>query len=76
MSSNEKSTRKILRLKRLKEMTGISASTIYNKLNPRSKYYDQTFPKPVRLGLSAVGWLESDVDAWLSSRPQVFVTKH
>lgn len=60
----------ILRLTRLKEKTGISRSTVYNKMNPGSKYYDAEFPKPVRLGDSSVGWLESDVDAWLASRPQ------
>lgn len=69
MSDSAKSLQKILRLKRLKEKTGISGSSIYNKLNPRSKYYDETFPKPIRLGLGAVGWHESEVDAWLTSRP-------
>jgi prophage regulatory protein len=61
-------TAKILRLKRLKEKMDMSGSSIYNKLNPRSKYYDEAFPKPVRLGLGAVGWIESEVDAWLESR--------
>lgn len=70
MSANGKSQNKVLRLKRLKEKTGISSSSIYNKLNPRSKYYDGTFPKPIRLGASSVGWIEADVDAWLTSRPQ------
>lgn len=68
MSANTRS--KVLRLKRMKEKTGISGSSIYNKLNPRSKYYDATFPKPIRLGLGAVGWFEAEVDAWLASRPQ------
>ncbi|MBP0635902.1 AlpA family transcriptional regulator [Cupriavidus sp. AcVe19-6a] len=67
---NANALTKVLRLKRLKEKTGISGSSIYNKLNPRSKYYDETFPKPIRLGLGAVGWLEVEVDAWLTSRPQ------
>lgn len=60
----------ILRLNRLKERTGISRSSIYNKLNPKSKYYDQTFPKPIRLGVGSVGWIESDVEIWLNSRPR------
>lgn len=68
MSVNQKSPNTILRLKKLKEKMGISSSTIYNKLNPRSKYFDEMFPKPIRLGLSSVGWLESEVDAWLSHR--------
>lgn len=68
MSVTANSLNKVLRLKRLKEKTGISGSSIYNKINPRSKYYDETFPKPIRLGLGTVGWLEFEVDAWLDSR--------
>lgn len=68
MSEATRSLYRILRLKRMKEKTGISGSSIYNKLNPRSKYYDETFPKPIRLGASSVGWIESDVDAWIASR--------
>lgn len=70
MSHPTKTLKKILRLKRLKEKMGISGSSIYNKLNPRSKYFDETFPKPIRLGASSVGWLESEVDAWLASRAE------
>lgn len=68
MSDNTRPLQRILRLNRLKEKTGISGSSIYNKLNPRSKYYDETFPKPIRLGLGAVGWVETEVDAWITSR--------
>jgi prophage regulatory protein len=70
MDAGTNSISKILRLRRLKEKTGISRSSVYNKLNPRSKYYDATFPKPIRLGAASVGWLEADVEAWLVSRPQ------
>ncbi|NHV25941.1 AlpA family transcriptional regulator [Burkholderia sp. D-99] len=73
---NEETTQiNILRLKRLKEKTGISRSTVYNKMNPESKYYDAEFPRPIRLGDSSVGWRESDVDAWLASRPQAIKHK-
>ncbi|WP_034350060.1 AlpA family transcriptional regulator [Herbaspirillum sp. GW103] len=58
----------IIRLNRLQEKTGISRSTVYNKLNPNSKYFDSDFPKPVRLGPASVGWIEADVDVWLASR--------
>lgn len=68
MSNTAKSLHKILRIKRLKEKTGLSGSSVYNKLNSRSKYFDETFPKPIRLGASSVGWLESEVDAWITSR--------
>lgn len=29
------------------------------------------FPKRIRLGPNAVGWLESEVDAWLAERERV-----
>jgi len=29
--------------------------------------YDGAFPKPVPLGLRAVGWLESDVSEWIAA---------
>ncbi|WP_250478876.1 MULTISPECIES: AlpA family phage regulatory protein [unclassified Caballeronia] len=62
---------KILRLKGLKLKTGISGSSIYNKINPRNKYYDPSFPKPIRLGAGTVGWLEAEVDAWLEAQAQI-----
>lgn len=33
----------------------------------------QDFPKPVQLSPSRIGWLESEVDAWLASRPRGFL---
>ncbi|MBF0186094.1 MAG: AlpA family phage regulatory protein [Magnetococcales bacterium] len=30
-----------------------------------------TFPAPVRLGSGAIGWRQSDIAAWLASRPLV-----
>ncbi|WP_337235950.1 helix-turn-helix transcriptional regulator [Vibrio cholerae] len=41
---------------------------MYEKLNPRSKYYDPDFPKPIKLGASSVGWQYATVEKWLTSR--------
>ncbi|HDY8460546.1 TPA: AlpA family phage regulatory protein, partial [Klebsiella pneumoniae] len=38
---------RILRMTELTMMLGISRSSIYEKLNPKSRYYDAEFPKPV-----------------------------
>ena len=46
---------RILRMPELSQLLGISRSTIYEKMNPLSKYYDATFPGPVRLGSGSVG---------------------
>ncbi|HEQ1857600.1 TPA: AlpA family phage regulatory protein [Providencia alcalifaciens] len=59
---------RILRMAELTVMLGISRSSIYEKLNPRSKYYDADFPKPIKLGASSVGWQYASVEKWLASR--------
>jgi prophage regulatory protein len=51
---------RVLRLPAVKASTGLSRSSIYMRVA------DGQFPKPIKLGARAVGWLESDVDAWLS----------
>jgi len=68
MSENQNSSFNVLRLKRVMHKTGDGRSTIYNKTNPASKYYDPTYPKPIRLGANAVGWIESEIDVWIKSR--------
>ena len=70
MSETPKTLKKVLRIKRLKEKLPMSSASIYNKLNPRSKYYDETFPRPIRLGMGSVGWLEAEVDDWIATRAQ------
>ncbi|MGX4744621.1 helix-turn-helix transcriptional regulator [Providencia rettgeri] len=58
-------TIKVLRIRTVMAKIGISRSTIYDWLNPKSKRYDPTFPKPRQLGKQSVGWLETDLDKWL-----------
>ena len=58
----------ILRLPSVTGRTGLSRSTIYQRMA------ENRFPKPVSLGARAVGWVESEIDDWLqqqieSSRP-------
>lgn len=68
--------KKIIRLKRVIEMTGLSRSTIYDRINPKSKRYDVSFPKSVKLGsvhlnTSAVGWIEAEIQLWIEQRIQL-----
>ena len=61
----------ILRRKQVEARTWLSRSTIYAKLSKsqkRSIDQDPTFPKPVQIGLRSVGWVESEIDAWLKSQ--------
>jgi prophage regulatory protein len=55
----------VIRLKTLLEMLGVSRSTVYLRINPQSKYYDPMFPKSIRLGMKAVGWVLQDVHAYI-----------
>ena len=52
----------ILRLPAVKARTGLSRSTIYQRVS------DRTFPSPVNLGARADGWLEAEIDAWLAAQ--------
>ena len=55
-------TYEIKRRPEVEAKTGLSRSTIYEKMK------SGTFPKPVKLGPRSVGWLETEVDAWLEER--------
>lgn len=56
---------KIINIRQVIECTGLSRSTIYEIMNPKSKYYDETFPKQVNLTTSRVGWLASEINDWI-----------
>lgn len=58
----------VLRISEVSELTGISVSMLYEKMNRKSRYYDPTFPKKVSFGARTVGYLQADVDAWIQQR--------
>ena len=63
----------ILRRKQVEIRTGLSRSTIYARFRRNHKRpgdYDPTFPKPVSIGVKAVGWIESEIDEWLNAQIQ------
>jgi len=57
----------ILRITQVQARIGLSRSSIYLRLDPKSPFYDDTFPKPVRLGVNSRGFIQSEVDAWIES---------
>jgi prophage regulatory protein len=64
----------ILRGKQVDTRLGSSRSARYEKLDPRSPRHDPTFPKPIRLGKSSIGFLEHEIEAYVqglvtASRP-------
>ena len=50
---------RIIRMADVQARTGLARSTIYQWVS------DGSFPQPIRLGARAVGWIESEVDAWI-----------
>ena len=50
---------KLVRLNTVKELTGLSRSTIYA---------DPTFPQQVKIGQRAVAWVESEIREWVEAR--------
>lgn len=66
--ADSKRVLRILRIRQVQERVGLSRSAIYDRINPKSSRYDDTFPRPVKIGQSAVGWLESSVNEWIERR--------
>lgn len=53
---------RFLRLQTVMERTGLSRSTIYERID------EGRFPRQMPLGPRSVGWLEADVSAWIEDR--------
>lgn len=60
-------TPEILRIKDLARYLNVSRSTVYNWLDANSKYYQDGFPKPIKLSMRARGWLKSEIDMYLTT---------
>ena len=50
---------KIIRLPEVKQITGLSSSSIWRKEQ------NGKFPKRKKLGIRAVGWLLDDIENWV-----------
>jgi prophage regulatory protein len=55
----------ILRLPQVKSRVGLSRSSIYVAISQGK------FPRPVRLSARAVGWLESEIEAWVCQQVEL-----
>lgn len=62
------SAHRLLRRKQIEQLFGISRSTIYARLDPKSKQYDPSFPRPIQLGASTplVAWVEAEAQAYIA----------
>ncbi len=56
---------KVLRLPSVCELTGVPRSTLYLYIK------NNQFPKPIKLGIQSVGWIQEEVEQWLRQRMQL-----
>lgn len=73
MAAKIQSALTILRRKQVEARTGLSRSSIYARLRQNPKRpgdYDPTFPKPVSIGAKSIGFIESEVEAWIAAQIQ------
>ena len=55
--------RALIRRQQVEHLVQLSRSSIYAAVK------DKTFPSPVRIGVRAVAWRQSEVEDWLAARP-------
>lgn len=53
---------RIIRLNEVMDKTGLKKTSIYKLIN------NKKFPETLALGERAVGWLESEIDSWITER--------
>ena len=53
---------KIIRMPKVREITGLGTTAIYDRIK------DGSFPQKINLGSRAIGFLESDIQLWISER--------
>jgi prophage regulatory protein len=53
---------RILRRQLVEAQTGLSRSKIYDLVAR------EQFPRPIKIGARAVGWVEADIEAWINAK--------
>lgn len=67
MTTTPTPTERIIRRKEAIAMLGISKTTFSDWQNPKSDRYREDFPKKIQLGANSVGYLESELAAFIQS---------
>lgn len=58
----------VMTVKQTCAVLGIGRSKLYYLTNPKSVYFDPSFPKPIRIGKGAVRYDRHAVMAWYSKQ--------
>lgn len=67
MTNQPTTTPRILRRLEVISLMGVSKSTFADWQNPKATRYRADFPKKIYLGKNSVGYLESEVTAFIQS---------
>lgn len=70
ISEYKENSLRLLRLKHVCALMGVSRSTIYNWIREKSRWYIPEFPKPIRIGKTAIGWQEDEIARYLRQAPR------
>ena len=62
MSQTPECIMRVLKIKDVLSKTGLGKTTLYALIK------ESQFPRPISLGLRAVGWLESEIEAWIQEK--------
>ena len=62
---DDQNINRIIRFPQLREITSLSRSTIWRM------EANGDFPRRIRVGARGVGWRLSDINSWLTSRPEL-----
>lgn len=68
MEPNATPNLQILRLKQVCQRLQISRSSLYEKITITSSRFDKDFPRPFKLGASAIGFNAASIDQWVLGR--------
>ena len=59
---------RIFNIKAVIDVTALSRLTIYELIKPTLQYYDASFPKPIHLTETRIGWVSQEIYDWLESK--------
>ena len=62
-------TIRLIRLKEVLRICGMSRSTLYNNIKERQ------FPEPIRISARSVAWLQSEVQEWVELKVKLRTVK-
>ena len=63
MTAIQNRAKRVIRQKEVSDKLGLSKATVWLYVRTRDD-----FPKPIRLGANSVGWLESEIEAFIDAR--------